>query len=56
MIALRDGLPLIVATSGVAFGFRRQWLQAALVRAATRAGYRNWSPARDLALSVAGFV
>lgn len=56
MIALRDGLPLMVAASGVAVSFRRRWLQAALARAATRAGYQNWSPARDLALSVSHYL
>lgn len=52
MIALLDGLPLMVRRSGRAVGFRRDWLRTALRRAAARAGLEKWWPAVDLSAGI----
>lgn len=52
MIALLDGLPLMVRRSGRAVGFRQAWLREALQRAATRAGVGKWWPALDLSAGI----
>lgn len=56
MIALLNGLPLMVRRSGRAKGFRREWLRAALQRAATRAGFGTWRPAADLSAGISLYL
>ncbi len=42
MVALKNGLPLILNDQGVAVAFDSDWLKAALDRAARKAGYESW--------------
>ena len=42
MVALKNGLPLILNDQGVAVAFDSAWLKAALDRAARKAGYESW--------------
>lgn len=56
MIALLNGLPLMVKPSGEAVGFRREWLRAALKRAADRAGCGGWFPAREMTIGVSLYL
>ena len=42
MVSLKQGLPLIQNDQGVAVTFEREWLKAALDRAARKAGYESW--------------
>lgn len=52
MIALLNGMPLLVKPSGRAVGVRKEWLRLALQRAAKRAGVGKWWPALDLSAGV----
>jgi hypothetical protein len=56
MIALKNNLPLIEDTEGIAVSFESGWLRAALERAAEKAGYQGWWPAEHLAQSVAFYL
>lgn len=57
MIALRDDLPLLARTGGTVTALSGAWLQRALERAASRAGYgEGWWPARDLARGVVHYL
>jgi hypothetical protein len=52
MIALRDGLPVIVLRNRRAMAFDREWLARALAVAAHRAGHSDWPLAPHVAESV----
>lgn len=52
MIALRDGIPLIVHRNRRAVAFDRDWLARVLSVAAQRAGQPDWPLARHVAESV----
>ena len=56
MIALRNDLPLIVASSGDAVGFESEWLRRELEGAATHAGYTDWWMASDIAAGVSTYL
>ncbi len=56
MIALLNGLPLLVKPSGQAVGFRKEWLRLALQRAARRAGMEKWWQALDLTAGVSLYL
>ena len=57
MIALRDELPLLAQTGGTVTALSGDWLQYALERAASRAGYgERWWLARDLARGVVHYL
>lgn len=57
MIALRDELPLLAQTGGTVTALSGDWLQHALERAASKAGYgERWWLARDLARGVVHYL
>lgn len=56
MIALRDNLPLVQFPRGQALAFEREWLVQGLVRAAEKAGHRQWWLAEHVAESVTEFL
>ncbi len=57
MIALRDELPLLARTGGTVTALSGDWLQHALERAASKAGYgERWWLAPDLARGVVHYL
>src|SRR5262245_23253217 len=42
MVALKEEFPYLRTTSGQLFEFNRDWLHAAITRAANEAGYPGW--------------
>lgn len=57
MIALRDELPLLAQTGGTVTALSGDWLQHALERAASKAGYgERWWLAPDLARGVVHYL
>ncbi|HEX8373438.1 MAG TPA: hypothetical protein VF585_11695 [Chthoniobacterales bacterium] len=56
MIALVDELPLVEFENGHVFAFRPEWLRQHLVKAAARAGYRDWWLADHVARSVTNYL
>jgi len=56
MIALRDNLPLVRFHDGRVMNFERDWLSAALVRAAQTAGYSKWWLADHVTESVTSYL
>ena len=42
MVAFKEEFPYLRTTSGQLFEFDRDWLQAAITRAADQAGYPGW--------------
>ena len=42
MVAFKEEFPYLRTTSGQLFEFNRDWLHAALTRAANEAGYPGW--------------
>jgi len=56
MIALRDGMPLILLPDGRNSGFDKRWITASLRKAAEHAGYHRWWLAEHIAESVSVYL
>jgi hypothetical protein len=56
MIALRDGMPLVVLPDGRNALFEKRWIIASIMAAADRAGYDRWWLAEHIAESVAIYL
>jgi hypothetical protein len=56
MIALRDGMPLIVLPDGRNTTFDKHWITASLLKAADLAGYERWWLAGHIAESVSVYL
>ncbi len=52
MIALLQGLPLVILPNGHAFSFQKPWIKKALETTASRHGYGCWWFSRELAESI----
>ncbi|MFV0338000.1 MAG: hypothetical protein ACK5LK_07135 [Chthoniobacterales bacterium] len=56
MINLRDDMPLLCFPGGRTQTLDQAWLCESLLRAATNAGYPEWSLAKDVTISVCTFL
>src|SRR4249919_3092322 len=56
MVAFKEEFPYLRTTSGQLFEFNRDWLHAALTRAADEAGYPGWWLTEHVTESIAFYL
>src|SRR4029078_9419471 len=56
MVAFKEEFPYLRTTSGQLFEFNRDWLHAAITRAANEAGYRGWWLTEHVTKSIAFYL
>src|SRR5678815_4122848 len=56
MVAFKEEFPYLRTTSGQLFEFNRDWLHAALTRAANEAGYPGWWLTEHVTESIAFYL